>query len=258
MRTLVQLLLSSFLLLPTANAASADRFLPTIYSDGSACPHDCDAHVVFNRAHNGTKYASLPGSSRDAPERCTVGNTCRICFGERDDTCMEAIYRGGGPSKWRFDFTPAFYEVTCEKSPLPRAFNRQCAAFAEQYKRLTKHQSYCLADRTAKGCEEVLARAEAAKAADKLLWDECHRLGEQAFNRKYRNQPALQRSLACAYELHGTGGPNSKGETWLRLLPAACYSGSFVDRSGLDCCDSNKMSLGGLGKECTIYSVPKP
>jgi hypothetical protein len=237
--------------------AQAGKFIPTVYSDGSACPHDCDAHVVFNTVHNGTKYASLPSSSRSSPVACAVGSACRICFDDHDNTCMEAVYRGGGPSKWRFDFTPAFYEAKCSTTPLPAAFAAQCASFSEKYESLTKDAVYCIAEPAAKGCPAVIAKANAAKAADKVLWDECRSLGQKAFNKKYAKKRTLQRSLACAYELHGTGGPNSKGESWLRLLPAACYAGSYVDRSGLDCCDANKMSLGGLGKECSIYSVPK-
>ena len=36
-----------------------------------------------------------------------------------------------------------------------------------------------------------------------------------------------------------------------------CQKDAYVGRDGLDCCDSNKMSLGGLGRECTNYTVKK-
>lgn len=246
------------LLLSASHAARADSFIATIYSDGLSCPHRCDAHVVFNKAHNGTRYASSPDSPRASPKPCDVGAACRICFGNADETCMTAIYRGGGPAKWRFDFTPAFYEATCGKPGLPEVLSAQCASFSKQYAELTAHHIYCLSEPGGRGCPEVLKSAEDAKAADQPLWDECRRIGQDAFNIKYSNRPALQRSNDCAYEKQGTGGPNSKGETWRRLLPAACQPGAYVDRSGLDCCDSNRMSLGGLGRECSIYSVSKP
>lgn len=246
------------LLISTGQAARADKFIPTIYSDGVSCPHQCDAHVVFNRAHNGTRYASSPDSPRTSPQPCQNGVACRICFDDADGTCMTAIYRGEGPDKWRFDFTPAFYETTCNAPGLPEAFAGECRSFSRQYAKLTAHHVYCLTEPTSPGCSAVLKSAEEAKVADRHLWDECRQLGQAPFNIKYSSRPALQRSNDCAYEKHGTGGPNSKGQKWRRLLPAACQPGAYVDRSGLDCCDSNKMSLGGLGKECSIYSVSRP
>jgi len=242
--------------LSMGNDVFAAKNMPTIYADGVSCPNDCDAHVVFNKAHNGSKYASMPDSKRSAPVACKPGEACRVCFDDADDTCMEAIYRGGGPSKFRFDFTASFYEAKCPESDLPKTFSDQCKSFSKQYEKITATAFYCLNEPAAKGCAELIAAADKAKEADKPIYDECKQLGEAKFNAKYKGTPAMQRSLECAYEMHGTG-KNSKGETWRRLLPAACYAGSYVDRSGLDCCDKNKMSLGGFGSECKIYTVPK-
>lgn len=162
-----------------------------------------------------------------------------------------------GPHKGRFDFTPAFYESTCSAQSLPDVLAEQCRSFERQYNDLTRDAVYCLSDPTYSGCDELLAAAESSKVSDQPFGDECREIGEAAFNRKYAAEPAKQRSLSCAYEKVGTGGPNSSGQTWKRLLPAACQPGAYVGRDGLDCCDSNKMSLGGLGRECTNYTVEK-
>jgi len=238
--------------------ASAETFIPTIYSDGISCPNDCDAHVVFRTEYNGTKHASLPASPRGAPQACVIGQACRVCFDDTDGSCIEAVYRGSGPDKNRFDFTPAFFEATCGKPDLPRALTKTCAGFQRNFDQLTANAVYCLSQPDFTGCAEVIAKAEAAKAADKPLWDECISLGEAKFNRKHASTPSEQRDNACTYEKHGTGGPNSLGQTWRRLLPSACRTGAYVDRAGLDCCDANKMSLGGFGKQCGDFLLAKP
>jgi hypothetical protein len=240
-----------------ATPAFGENFQPTIYSDGASCPGNCDAHVVFHRSHNGTKFASLPSSPRSSPVACKVGEPCRICFDDRDSSCMDVLYRGNGPDKERFDFTPTFYETTCPIAGIPEALAKQCKSFDRQFTKLTADAVYCLSDEAHPGCKELLAAADAAKAADQPLWEECLEIGEAAFNRKHAADPAKQRSEHCAYEKKGTGGPNSKGQTWRRLLPAACQKNAYVGRDGLDCCDSNNMSLGGLGRECTNYTVKK-
>lgn len=243
-------LLSSGMAAPTW----ADSFIATIYGARRSCPGNCDAHVVFHEAHNGTKYASLPASPRTAPAACKVGRICRICFDDSDASCLTVMYRGEGPAKGRFDFTAAFYESACTKPGLPAPLTRKCRSFEQQYEELTANAVYCLKDRVHPGCRTVIAEAEAAKKADQSLWAECRKLGEARFNRKH---PSQQRTHGCAYEKVGTGGPNSKNETWKRLMPAACKPGAYVGRDGLDCCDASKISLGGLGQECTNYTVPK-
>ena len=108
-----------------ATPAFAEDFQSTIYSDGASCPGNCDAHVVFHRSHNGTKFASLPSSPRSSPVACKVGEPCRICFDDRDSSCMDVLYRGNGPDKERFDFTPAFYEAACPMAaPTDRSTHR--------------------------------------------------------------------------------------------------------------------------------------
>ncbi len=235
--------------------AEAQEFRATIYSDGLSCPGDCDAHVVFANRHNGTKYASAPASSRQNPEPCRNGRECRICFGSADSSCLKVIYRGGGPSDFTFDFTPAFFESYCGRSGLPGPVDQLCGSFQRRYDDYTRDAVYCVSDPRNSRCRDKIAEAEARKAEDKVLYDECLRVGEAAFNRAHPR--AQRRSLSCAYERHGTGGPNSRGTTWRRLLPAACQAGAYVGRDGLDCCDSNHMSLGGLGKECTPYLVQR-
>ena len=235
----------------------AKTFMATIYSDGYSCPANCDAHVVFKAINNGTRYAYLPSSSRSAPQPCVPGAECRICFSDSDNSCMNAMFRKSGPDDGRFDFTPAFYQANCGKPGLPTAFASVCNSFGSQYAKYTKNQVYCLEQPTYAGCGDVIAKAQAARVTDEPLWQECRSLGEDKFNAKYAAKPRLQRTFECAYELHGTGGPNSKGQHWKRLLPAACWPGTYVGRNGTDCCDERQMSLGGLGKECTPFLVKK-
>jgi hypothetical protein len=114
------------------------------------------------------------------------------------------------PYRKTFDFTPAFYEQQCPQSSMSIAKERQ--------------------------------------AADRPLYEQCKNVGETQFN---RGRPiAHQRSIGCAYEKRGTGGPNSKGKTWKRLLPGACRDNTFVGRDGLDCCNGNPISDGPLDIEC--------
>lgn len=237
--------------------ATAADMTPTIYSDGLACPGGCDAHVVFHRSHNGTANAFSPDSDRADPHKCVSGNSCRLCFGAPDSSCITALYRGNGPSRLRFDFTPAFYESVCGGPGLPAPLRSICGSFDRAFDRFTENAVYCPASPEAPGCPELIAAAQARKTADAVLFDECKSLGQPAFNARHSGEPALQRQDDCAYEKHGTGGPNSSGQTWRRLLPAACQTGAFAGRDGLDCCDANKMSLGGLGRECTPFLVPK-
>ncbi len=39
----------------------AEAMRLTIYSDGAGCPGGCDAHVVFQPRHDGTRNAFAPG-----------------------------------------------------------------------------------------------------------------------------------------------------------------------------------------------------
>ncbi|MCB1486992.1 MAG: hypothetical protein KDJ88_05980 [Bauldia sp.] len=235
--------------------SAAETFKPTIYSDGYSCPNNCDSHVVFHPSHNGTKYASLPSSTRLNPAKCKSGEPCRICFGDEDSSCLNVVYRGNGPDVFRFDFTPAFYEEYCSKPDLPKPLVDECKSFSRQYARLIENKIYCLNEPENQKCLAVIAAAEKRKNDDAILWKECLALGEKDFNKKYSSDITKQRKYDCAYEKKATGGPH--GNDWSRLLPAACQSKAYVGKDGLDCCDANKMSLGGLGKECSPFLVPK-
>jgi len=240
-----------------ATPAKAKDFIATIYSDGQSCPENCDAHVVFHKSVNGTRNAFLPSSSQAAPKKCVVGQECRICFSDSAKSCINAMYRKAGPAKGRFDLTPAFYDANCGKPDIPSALASVCTSFDKQYDKFTADKVYCLEKPAYAGCNAIIAKAESLRAADEPFWQECRSLGQDKFNAKYKSMPERQRSNDCAYESRGTGGPNSKGEFWKRLLPAACWPGTYVGRDGTDCCDKTKMSLGGLATECTPFLVNK-
>src|SRR5690348_13816470 len=97
-------LITGLLLLVVSAFAIAQDMKLTVYDDGRACPADCDAHFVMNAKNNGTRQAFRLGGSRHDPKKCVSGEDCTICFGEADDSCMTARYRGGGPPAGTFDF----------------------------------------------------------------------------------------------------------------------------------------------------------
>ena len=45
-----------------ADLANADALRATCYDDGDVCPGGCDAHVLTNRADNGSARVHAPGS----------------------------------------------------------------------------------------------------------------------------------------------------------------------------------------------------
>jgi len=237
-------------------APQARNMIATIYDDGKSCPNNCDAHVVFNPSHNGTRNAFDPSSSLDAPKQCAVGQPCKICFSSDASSCMLATYRGAGPAIGRFDFTPAFFEENCPKADLPVTFARQCRSAQPAIDRL-KNRINCVANPGHEKCKALMEAVVRRKAADDVLYDECKRLGEAAFNQKYRNQPRMQRSNDCSYERLRTGGPNSRGERWRRLLDGACRPGTYVGRNGLDCCSGSLFAAAFLGSECMQFFVPR-
>jgi hypothetical protein len=168
---------------------------------------------------------------------------------------MEAMYRKGGPEKGRFDFTPAFYAANCGRAALPTPFAQECQLLMSEYEKIAKTNIYCPHDPTARGCTDVIKKAEAQKAADKNIYDEC-RVNSMAFNKKYAADRAKQRSEDCAYEVLRTGGPNRYHQTWPRLMPAACQAGAYVDSDGLDCCDETTMSAAAFSG-CSMYMLPR-
>jgi hypothetical protein len=234
----------------------ASNMIATMYDDGKSCPNNCDAHVVFNPKHNGTRNAFAPSSSRSAPTKCLIGQPCRICFSEAESSCLLATYRGGGPAIGRFDFTPAFYEENCPKPNLPAAFDRQCKN-AQPAIATLKQKINCVAEPEHEKCKALMAVVIKRKADDDVLYEECKSLGEKAFNRKHRTEPKKQRSNDCAYESRKTGGPNSKGERWRRLLDGACRPGTYAGKDGLDCCSGSLFAAATLGKECRSFFVPR-
>jgi hypothetical protein len=237
--------------------ASAQSFLVTMYNDGFSCPGNCDAHVVFHRAHNGTKAAFAPPIlSRNAPQKCVRGSPCLICFANEDASCIEAFYRGNGPDRFRFDFTPAFFEQNCDKPSLPKPLENKCRRILAQANELLKTKTYCVEKPDHALCKDLMTKAVAAQMADKPFRDDCKALGQDAYNKKHKAEPGKQRDQDCEYTKQLLGGPNSNGERWQRLTPAACPTGSVVGRDGLDCCSKSHFVLGGLESECKIYLRP--
>lgn len=234
----------------------AINMIATIYDDGKSCPNNCDAHVVFNPRHNGTSNAFDPSSSPNAPAKCTAGMPCKICFSADPSSCMLATYRGAGPAVGRFDFTPDFFEENCPKTNLPVTFARQCRSGQPTMDRL-RTRINCVKNPEHEKCRALMQTVVRRKAADDTLYDECKSMGEAAFNRKHRNQPRMQRTNACAYEMLRTGGPNSRGERWRRLLDGACRPGTYVGRNGLDCCSGSLYAAAFLGSECMQFFVPQ-
>lgn len=249
------MVLSICLPLASSSAPQVRNMRPTIYDDGKSCPGNCDAHVVFHKTTNGTGNAFDPASSRSSPRPCEVGKACRICFSAAENSCMTATYRGGGPARGRFDFTPAYFDENCSKTPLPPTFREMCGQAAPAIERL-KRLLNCVATPDDPKCATAIATARARQASDEVFYDECKQLGEAAFNRKHANQPNLQRSNDCAYEKIGTGR-NSQGETWTKLLPGACRTGTFVGRDGTDCCNGSLYEAALLVTECRQFFVAR-
>jgi len=229
----------------------ARKMVPTCYSDGYACPGGCDAHVVFNSEDNGTRNAFDPSSDRDNPKRCRPGRPCRICFSEEESSCMTVTYRGPGPQEGIFDFTPAFYEENCTKENLPEPLLQVCRDAARRVEVLKKRVN-CFETPNDPKCVDLMASATKRKAVDQPLFDECRTLGEVKFNQKYADQPALQRTWGCNYEMNGSGGGEPGSDRRL-LLPAACGSNSYVGRDGLDCCSNDLFAAALLQRECADF-----
>jgi hypothetical protein len=256
MATLTMLLASIiWMAVERSTAVQATSMTATTYDDGKSCPGNCDAHVVFHPSHNGTLNAFDPSTGRSAHAKCVAGRPCTICFTEAETSCMVATYRGAGPPKGRFDFTPTFFEENCATPVLPTPVAAKCQSAQAAIKRLEGLVN-CIEDQSHEKCRATMEAAKAKKAADDLLFDECRSLGETAFNKKHAATPHMQRSIACAYELHGTGR-NSAGVTWKRLLDGACRAGTFAGRDGLDCCSGSLFAAALLGRECRPFFAEK-
>ena len=236
-------------------SAVADEMKATMYDDGLACPANCDSHVVFAARHNGTNNAFAPPiGNRSHPAKCVVGQECVICFGEPDESCITAVYRGAGPPKGRFDFTPAFFSENCDRTDLPGPLAQECAALKPQVE-IYRRRINCFEKADDEPCKSIIATAEQEKEADKSERDACLAEGEAHYNARQTDQ-SRQRSLGCNYEKFGTG-KNSNGDTWLKLLPGACRDGTYVGPFGTDCCSNNLFAAAKLGAECRKF-FPKP
>jgi len=250
-------LILSFILLVWCAASAGQTAIKmklTMYDDGRSCPAGCDAHVVLHPTNNGTPNVSLPTSEAGTYKKCVSNQACNICFDTDPQSCMVVTYRGNGPHKNTFDFTPAFYEQNCSKSDIPRALATQCASLRKQARKLEGLRN-CFQEPEHPKCVNIMSQAKQRQAQDMPLYEACRQQGEVRFN---RSRPiAEQRSLDCAYEQKGTGGPNNKGNRWKKLLPAACRANTFVGRDGLDCCSGSLFHDGPLDVECrNFYQQP--
>lgn len=223
----------------------------TVYSDGLSCPSSCDAHVVFGDVLNGTEFAHKPGSHY---KKCVDGDSCRICIESAEKQCLEATYRGSGPGHKTFDFTPAFYSQACTTTPEQPALAAKCEALKKDAKSLEGRLN-CITSPENPKCEGLIAKAQKAREQDSEKYQLCRSVGQNKYNAQ--KPDAEKRTHDCAYEFKGTGGPNSHGTTWKKLLPGACRVGTFVGRDGLDCCSGNTLEDGPMGLEC-IGFYPKP
>src|SRR5258705_4506730 len=85
----------------------------TMYDDGLSCPANCDAHVVYHPSLDATEFAHAPSTPHAPYSRCSSGSECEVCFEDGHKQCLTVMYRGAGPTRNTFDFTPAFYEEVC-------------------------------------------------------------------------------------------------------------------------------------------------
>lgn len=244
------------LLVATAALAAPGRKMKlTAYDDGLACPGGCDAHVVLHGRDNGTANAHLPSDAPGTFTRCRTGQPCRICFDADGTSCVDVMYRGGGPGPGSFDLTTTFYESRCAGAASPGPELRQACAERERGAARLRPRLSCIDHPDEAPCVGLMAQARAAQERDRSGYVRCLEVGEAAYNSGRPGEE--QRSLACAYEKVGTGA-NSHGGTWKRLLPGVCRDGSLVGRDGTDCCTGAPDHDGALGRwECAIYYVAR-
>jgi hypothetical protein len=250
-----QRLLLSILLTVFSSIAHAETIKLTIYDDGLSCPGGCDAHVVFHPSMNGTEFAHDPSTPNEPYRKCVNGQICTVCVESGLRQCLQVVYRGGGPPPNTFDFTPRFYESACSAASGQSVLGSKCRELERAAAGLANRIN-CIAFPASDGCRELIATAAKAQLQDRVEYNQCRASGEAAYNRLKPIES--QRSLACAYERVGTGGPNSRGRTWKKLLPGACRDKTFVGRDGLDCCSGSTLADGPLGRECNGFYLMKP
>lgn len=239
------------MLLVISFSVSGKSMRATIYDDGEACPNRCDAHVVLNKADNGTAYAFAPDSPRKAPKRCEVNTPCTICFSDKDDSCMTVMYRGPGPDKGRFDFTPAFYRENCIRPGIPAVLKAECDALDADVKAFGYDKAVnCFDSPTDKACVSVLAKAERERDADLPKRTRCLAIGAKKFNKEQKDVNE-RRSGDCNYSEARLGGGGTG--RWYLLKPAACRAGTYVDKYGLDCCSADVRFAAHNHPECHAF-----
>lgn len=230
--------------------ANAATLRLTMYADGKSCPGGCDAHVVFDNRLNGTQFAHAPTSTHSPYRSCLVGLECEICLKPGLEQCLKVMYRGEGPTKNTFDLTPAFYESRCRTADAPALLQSKCLELENTSLKL-KDRVNCIKNAEHSLCKRVMSKAQLMQSIDLPLYEKCKKLSQTQFN---RGKPVLwQRSNECAYEYKATGGPNSKGIIWRKLLPGACRAGTYVGRDGLDCCSGSLFADGSLYQECKAF-----
>lgn len=236
------------------NDPSARAMTATAYEDGIACPGGCDAHVVFHPDLNGTANAYAPPmASRRSPDKCVSGEACVICFDMAGSSCMTLRYRGSGPPRGRFDFTPALLELYCGLAETPEALARQCAAIAATSRRYQGRRN-CIADKASAECAAMMAAAEVDRARDGVERAHCLALGgDRAYNAQQADE-TLHRTFGCNYFLNRKGR-NSSGDSWFKLAPGACRAGTYVGRDGLDCCSLSLVAAAAFDPECRGYFI---
>lgn len=232
------------------SALSAETVRLTMYDDGLACPGGCDAHVVFHSSMNGTEFAHAPATPNAPFAACTNGQPCAVCLESGGLQCLEAVYRGSGPPPMTFDFTPRFYEQACAANPIEPVLAQKCAEL-ERAAATLRGRINCILEPRRAACATMMSAAIAARDMDRVEFERCIAAGERNYNATVPIE--RRRSLNCAYEQQGTGGPNSRGVTWKRLLPGACRDGTFAGRDGLDCCSGSLLADGPLGRECRSF-----
>ena len=163
---------------------------------------------------------------------------------------MTIMYRGAGPTLKTFDLTPRFYEQACPGAATHPSLQTKCKEIAKAAVGLA-NRTNCIRQPTISSCKGIIDAARQRQDADRPLFEQCKAQGQAKYN--VARPEAERRSNDCAYEFKGTGGPNSKGTTWRKLLPGVCRPGTFVGHDGLDCCNGSLISDGPLGIECRDF-----
>lgn len=177
-----------------------------------------------------------------------------ICFGEPDATCMHAKYRGNGPRVGRFDFTRAFYSENCSRTDIPDALRKQCNSFDKAASRRGYVDAInCFNAPDDRKCKTIMMNSKAAQEVDIPKRKQCLK-GPRNYNAA-QSDPKERRTNDCNYSALKLGG--KPGNRWRILLPAACRPGTFVGKSGLDCCSNDIWFAAANHSECKAYFPSK-